>query len=127
MFLLCAAAFCGCHRSHRWLCAWLHDSIGLAIALAAAKDGANVAIVAKTTKPHPKLPGTIYTAAEEVEKAGGKAIAICCDIRSEEQVQAAVNQTVDAFGGIDILVNNASAINLSPTERTDMKRCVPHA
>lgn len=96
--------------------------IGLAIAIAAARDGANVAIAAKTTKPHPKLPGTIYTAAEEVEKAGGKALAICCDIRSEEEVQKAVDACVSTFGGIDIVINNASAISLTGTERTEMKR-----
>ena len=96
--------------------------IGLAIGLRAAKDGANVAIVAKTAEAHPKLPGTIYTAAEEIEKAGGKALPIMCDIRFEEQVQAAVETTVATFGGIDICVNNASAISLTGTLQTDMKR-----
>ncbi len=96
--------------------------IGLAIALRAAEDGANVAVVAKTVKEHPKLPGTIYTAAAEIEKAGGKAIAIQTDIRSEESVQAAVDKCVEAFGGIDILVNNASAISLTNTPSTEMKR-----
>ena len=96
--------------------------IGEAIAVRAARDGANVAIVAKTTEPHPKLPGTIYTAAEAVEKAGGKALAIACDIRSEEAVADAVKQTVAKFGGIDILVNNASAISLTGTLETPMKR-----
>lgn len=96
--------------------------IGLAIAVRAARDGANVAIAAKTTDRHPKLPGTIYSAAEEIEKAGGKALPIVCDIRLEEQVQAAVEKTVAAFGGIDICVNNASAISLTPTEQTDIKR-----
>lgn len=96
--------------------------IGLAIASRAAKDGANVAIVAKTAEPHPKLPGTIYTAAEEVEKAGGKALPLVVDIRFEDQVAAAVKKTVETFGGIDILVNNASAINLMTTEAQDMKR-----
>ncbi|MGZ5960455.1 MAG: SDR family oxidoreductase [Rhizomicrobium sp.] len=96
--------------------------IGLAIGLRAAKDGANVAIVAKTAEAHPKLPGTIYTAAEEIEKAGGKALPIMCDIRFEEQVQAAVEKTVATFGGIDICVNNASAISLTGTLQTDMKR-----
>ncbi len=96
--------------------------IGLAIALKAAEDGANVAIAAKTAEPHPKLPGTIYTAAEEIEKAGGKALPIVCDIRFEEQVQAAVEQTAAKFGGIDICVNNASAIQLTGTLATDMKR-----
>jgi citronellol/citronellal dehydrogenase len=96
--------------------------IGLAIAVRAARDGANVAVAAKTAEPHPKLPGTIYTAAEEIEKAGGKALPIICDIRFEEQVQAAVDRTAAKFGGIDILVNNASAISLTGTLQTDMKR-----
>jgi citronellol/citronellal dehydrogenase len=96
--------------------------IGLAIALRAARDGANVAVAAKTAEPHPKLPGTIYTAAEDIEKAGGKALPIVCDIRFEEQVQAAVDQTAAKFGGIDICVNNASAISLTGTLQTDMKR-----
>ena len=96
--------------------------IGLAIGLRAAKDGANVVIAAKTADPNPKLPGTIYSAAKEIEEAGGKALPIQCDIRFEEQVQAAVAKAVETFGGIDILVNNASAINLSNTPSTDMKR-----
>ena len=96
--------------------------IGLAIGLRAAKDGANVAVIAKTAEPNPKLPGTIYTAAKEIEEAGGKALPIMCDIRFEDQVSAAVAKTVETFGGIDILVNNASAINLTTTEATDMKR-----
>ena len=96
--------------------------IGLAIALRAAKDGANVAVAAKTAEAHPKLPGTIFTAADEIEKAGGKALPITCDIRFEEQVQAAVEKTVATFGGIDICVNNASAISLTGTLQTDMKR-----
>ena len=96
--------------------------IGLAIALRAAKDGANVAIAAKTAEPHPKLEGTIYTAAKEIEAAGGKALPIACDIRFEEQVQAAVAKTVATFGGLDICVNNASAISLTPSVQTDMKR-----
>ena len=96
--------------------------IGLAIALRAARDGANVAIAAKTTEPHPKLPGTVYTAAEEIEKAGGKALPVVTDIRFEDQVQAAVEKTVKTFGGIDILVNNASAIHLSGTLETPMKK-----
>jgi citronellol/citronellal dehydrogenase len=96
--------------------------IGKAIALRAAADGANVAIAAKTTEPHPKLPGTIYTAAEEIEAAGGKALPLQVDIRDEEQVYAAVAKTVETFGGIDILVNNASAINLTGTLETPMKR-----
>src|SRR5688572_16180679 len=96
--------------------------IGLAIALRAARDGANVAIAAKTTLPHPKLPGTIFTAAKEVDEAGGKGLAVACDIRYEDQVAAAVAKTVETFGGIDILVNNASAISLTNTEQTPMKR-----
>ena len=96
--------------------------IGLAIALRAARDGANIAIAAKTTEPNPKLPGTIYTAAEEIEKAGGRALPVHCDIRFEDQVQTAVDATVRAFGGIDICVNNASAITLTSTEMTEMKR-----
>jgi citronellol/citronellal dehydrogenase len=96
--------------------------IGLAIALRAARDGANVAVAAKTTEPHAKLEGTIYTAAEEIEKAGGKALPIVCDIRFEDQVHAAVAKTVETFGGVDICVNNASAISLTPSTATDMKR-----
>ena len=96
--------------------------IGKAIALRAARDGANVAIVAKTVEPHPKLPGTIYTAAEEIESAGGKALALQADIRFEDQVQAAAQQCAEEFGGIDILVNNASAIFLAGTLDTPMKR-----
>jgi citronellol/citronellal dehydrogenase len=96
--------------------------IGKAIALRAARDGARVAVVAKTAEPHPKLPGTVYTAVEEIEAAGGKGLACICDIRFEDQVEAAVKQTVDAFGGIDILVNNASAILLTGTLQTPMKR-----
>ena len=96
--------------------------IGLAIGLRAARDGANVAIAAKTAEPHPKLEGTIYTAAEAIEKAGGKALPIVCDIRHEEQVAAAVEKTVQTFGGLDVCVNNASAISLTPTTATDMKR-----
>lgn len=96
--------------------------IGLAIARRAARDGANIAIVAKTSDPNPKLEGTVHTAAKEIEDAGGKALAIACDIRREEDVQRAVAQTVSAFGGIDICVNNASAISLTPIEQTDIKR-----
>lgn len=96
--------------------------IGLAIALRAAREGANVVICAKTAVPNPKLPGTIHTAAEEVRKAGGKALAVECDIRFEEQVRAAVEKAVATFGGIDICINNASAINLVGTEDIDMKR-----
>jgi citronellol/citronellal dehydrogenase len=96
--------------------------IGLAIALRAAHDGANIAIASKTTQAHPKLEGTIYTAAEAIEKAGGKALPLPCDIRFEDQVEAAVAQTAATFGGIDICVNNASAISLTPAQATDMKR-----
>jgi citronellol/citronellal dehydrogenase len=96
--------------------------IGLAIGLRAARDGANVTIAAKTAEPHPKLPGTVYTACEEIEKAGGKALACITDIRFEDQVAEAVKRTVEAFGGIDILVNNASAIQLTSVAATEMRR-----
>ncbi len=96
--------------------------IGLAIALRAARDGANIAIAAKTAEPHPKLPGTIFTAAAEIERAGGKALPLLVDVRDEDAVKAAVATTAESFGGIDICVNNASAINLAPTEQMDMKR-----
>jgi citronellol/citronellal dehydrogenase len=96
--------------------------IGLAIALRAARDGANIIVAAKTTSPHPKLPGTIYTAEAEIERAGGQALPIECDIRDETAVQAAVEAGVARFGGIDILVNNASAISLTGTLQTPMKR-----
>jgi len=96
--------------------------IGRAIALRAAADGANVAIAAKTAEPHPKLPGTIYSAAEEVEAAGGRALPLQVDIRDEDQVLAAVAKTAETFGGIDVLVNNASAISLTSTLETPMKR-----
>src|SRR5450755_5083976 len=89
--------------------------IGLAIALRAARDGANVAIAAKTAAPHPKLPGTIHTAAAEIEAAGGNALPVICDIRSEAQVQAAVDEGITRFGAIDVCINNASAIALTPT------------
>ncbi len=96
--------------------------IGLAIAKRAARDGANIAIAAKTAEPHPKLEGTIYTAAAEIEEAGGKALPLVVDVRSEEQVQAAVDLVVETFGGIDICINNASAIMLTGTLQTPMKR-----
>jgi citronellol/citronellal dehydrogenase len=96
--------------------------IGLAIALRAARDGANIAIAAKTTEPNPKLPGTIFSAAQEIEKAGGKALPLIVDVRDEANVYDAVEKTVAAFGGIDICVNNASAIQLTGTLATDMKR-----
>lgn len=95
--------------------------IGLAIALRAARDGANVAIMAKTAEPHPKLPGTIYTAAEEIEAAGGHALPLLGDVRDDEVVVSAVAQTIQKFGGIDIVVNNASALNLAPSESISMK------
>lgn len=118
--------------------------IGLAIALGAARDGANVTVVGKTGDPHPVLPGTIYTAAEEIEAAGGRALPVLCDVRDEAQILSAVDQTVSRFGGIDVLVLNASALNLSgtlelPTKRFDLmasinqrgtflmgKACLPH-
>ena len=96
--------------------------IGLAIALKAAGKAANIIVAAKTTEPHPKLPGTIHTAAEEIERAGGRALPVAVDIRSEDQVREAVRLGVERFGGIDILVNNASAISLSGTVETPMKR-----
>jgi len=96
--------------------------IGLAIALRAARDGANIAIAAKTDSPHPKLPGTIHTAAAEIEAAGGKALPLLVDVRDENQVREAVAKTAETFGGVDICVNNASAIHLSNTLNTDMKR-----
>jgi len=95
--------------------------IGLAIARRAAADGANIAIAAKTAEPHPKLSGTIYTAAEEIRKAGGQALPLLVDVRYEDQVEAAMEKTAAEFGGIDILINNASAINLASTESVSMK------
>ena len=96
--------------------------IGLAIALKAARDGANIAIAAKTVAPHPKLEGTIYSAAEQIEAEGGKALPIPCDVRDEEQVKSAIKQAAQRFGGVDIVVNNASAIQLTRTPETEMKR-----
>jgi citronellol/citronellal dehydrogenase len=96
--------------------------IGLAIALRAARDGANIAVAAKTETPHPKLQGTIYTAADEIERAGGKALPLMVDVRDETLVQDALAKTAAQFGGIDIVVNNASAISLTPVAQTDMKR-----
>jgi len=96
--------------------------IGLAIALRAARDGANIAVAAKTAEPHPKLPGTIYTAAEDIERAGGKALPLVVDVRDEMIVKEALDKTAAHFGGIDIVVNNASAISLTPSVATDMKR-----
>ncbi len=96
--------------------------IGLAIALRAARDGANVAIAAKTAVPHPKLPGTIYTAAEQIRAAGGAALPLVCDIRDEAQVEAAMERTVAAFGGLDICINNASAVRLTGILNTPLRR-----
>jgi citronellol/citronellal dehydrogenase len=96
--------------------------IGLAIALRAAKDGANIAIAAKTVEPHPKLEGTIHTAAAEIEKAGGRALPLAVDVRDEVAVKEALDTTAATFGGVDIVVNNASAISLTPVTQTDMKR-----
>jgi citronellol/citronellal dehydrogenase len=96
--------------------------IGLAIGLAAARQGANVVIAAKTTDPNPKLPGTIYTAAQEIIQAGGKALAVPCDIRYEDQIQAALDKTIQEFGGLDIVINNASAISLTTTPETSLKK-----
>lgn len=96
--------------------------IGLEIALRAARDGANIAIAAKTAEPNPKLPGTIFSAAEDIEAAGGKCLPVQCDIRDEKQIEAAVKQAAERFGGIDILVNNASAISLTGTMATPMKK-----
>ena len=96
--------------------------IGLAIALAAAREGANVAIAAKTDAPHPKLPGTIHSAAAEIEKAGGRALPLVVDVREEAAVKDAIERTVATFGTLDIVVNNASAIQLTPTPETDMRR-----
>jgi len=96
--------------------------IGLAIALRAAADGASIAIAAKTAEENPKLPGTIFSAAKEIEAAGGTALPIQCDIRDEDAIVAAVNKAATQFGGLDILINNASAINLTPTEKTAAKR-----
>src|SRR6186713_1807851 len=96
--------------------------IGLAIALRAARDGANLAVAAKTDAPHPKLPGTIHSAAAEIEQAGGKALPLVVDVREEETVKKALDATAAHFGGIDIVVNNASAIQLTPVAQTDMRR-----
>jgi len=96
--------------------------IGLAIALRAAREGANVAVAAKTETPHPKLPGTIHTAAQEIEQAGGRALPLMVDVRDEEAVKSAIDRTAATFGGLDIVVNNASAIQLTPVAETDMRR-----
>ena len=96
--------------------------IGLAIALRAAREGANIAIAAKTEAPHPKLPGTIHTAAAEIERAGGRALPLMVDVREEESVKAGIARTVERFGGLDIVVNNASAVQVTPVTETEMKR-----
>jgi citronellol/citronellal dehydrogenase len=96
--------------------------IGLAIALRAARDGANIAIAAKTAEPHPKLPGTIFSAARDIELAGGRALALTVDVRDEASVAAAVSRCVEKFGGIDVCINNASAISLAPIEQIEMRR-----
>ena len=96
--------------------------IGKAIAMRAARDGANIVVAAKTTEPHPRLPGTIHSAVTEIEAAGGHGLACCTDIRFEDQVEAAVEAAIEEFGAIDIVVNNASAISLTDTADTTMKR-----
>jgi citronellol/citronellal dehydrogenase len=109
-------------KNHTLFITGASRGIGLAIALRAARDGANIAIAAKTDTPHPKLPGTIFTAAEEIAKAGGNALPLVVDVRDEAQVKSAIERTVATFGGIDILVNNASAVQRSPVADTDMRR-----
>src|SRR3712207_2148911 len=96
--------------------------IGLAIGLRAARDGANVVIAAKTAEPHPKLPGTIYTAAQQIEAAGGRALPLVVDVRKEGAVEDAIDRTAETLGGLDIVVNNASAISLAPAAQTGVKR-----
>ena len=109
-------------KNHTLFITGASRGIGLAIALRAARDGANIAIAAKTDTPHPKLPGTIFTAAEEIAKAGGNALPLVVDVRDEAQVKGAIEQTVATFGGIDIVVNNASAVSRTPVADTDMRR-----
>jgi citronellol/citronellal dehydrogenase len=109
-------------KNHTLFITGASRGIGLAIALRAARDGANIAIAAKTDTPHPKLPGTIFTAAEEIAKAGGNALPLVVDVRDEAQVKSAIERTVATFGGIDILVNNASAVQRTPVADTDMRR-----
>jgi citronellol/citronellal dehydrogenase len=109
-------------KNHTLFITGASRGIGLAIALRAARDGANIAVAAKTDTPHPKLPGTIFTAAEEIAKAGGTALPLVVDVRDEAQVKGAIEQTVATFGGIDIVVNNASAVSRTPVVDTDMRR-----
>src|SRR5713101_6524421 len=109
-------------RNHTLFITGASRGIGLAIALRAARDGANIAVAAKTDKPHPKLPGTIHTAAEEIAKAGGNALPLVVDVRDEAQVRSAIDRTVANFGGLDIVVNNASAVQRTPVAETDMRR-----
>jgi citronellol/citronellal dehydrogenase len=109
-------------KNHTLFITGASRGIGLAIALKAARDGANIAIAAKTDTPHPKLPGTIFTAAEEIAKAGGSALPLVVDVRDEAQVKGAIEQTVATFGGIDIVVNNASAVSRTSVAETDMRR-----
>ena len=109
-------------RNHTLFITGASRGIGLAIALRAARDGANIAIAAKTDTPHPKLPGTIFTAAEEIAAAGGTALPLAVDVRDEEDVKAAIEHTVATFGGIDVVVNNASAVSRTPLADTDMRR-----
>jgi citronellol/citronellal dehydrogenase len=109
-------------KNHTLFITGASRGIGLAIALRAARDGANIAIAAKTDTPHPKLPGTIFTAAEAITKAGGKALPLVVDVRDEAQVKSAIERTVATFGGIDIVVNNASAVQRTPVVDTDMRR-----
>src|SRR3982075_4534823 len=109
-------------KNHTLFITGASRGIGLAIALRAARDGANIVIAAKTDTPHPKLPGTVFTAAEEIAKAGGNALPLVVDVRDEAQVKSAIERTVATFGGIDIVVNNASAVSRTPVVDTDMRR-----